>query len=1003
MRKWLRNLSFFCALVFIFSLAALAKPQPTIDRVQLVSQQLSLLKNRLSQAQLEYQNLIQQKDFVSQLAIEKASKNLLDKAALDISVARSNLDSIKIELSDALQSKNWLEKNIQDIENQLNVLNIFHLKLTPSEQLTVKEYRSDVKYQAKLLQLEKTRIQLLQGLEQTADKLLGFKLEKYQQLNKLLKTRNLLRLKQQQAKDELFFQEQQNMWLSQLNDLYSRLAKVDPAENKKQYAELEREIFYANENANFAYIKSLIARYKDQLQQMRYVVVKSGSINLLNELNNQLQSLSKQVNRLSAVMQNRNTLLSQHIEFLSIKQTHNVDLQAYIKKLTHLSAQYHNVDASISLLVDNISQFRKTLEKSIQNELSSRQGLPLFSVQTFLDLGKEILLAPALTYQIVKSLSLYISSVFQTFGGLLWTILILGEMAIVVLYVLIRRLIKRLLSTSSKWHEQLNSKWITLQWFNRNLIDLFVVTNVLSLFYFLNIPWQNYRLVGYLLFVWLSYKTLMTILRICLVETTHDTTGHDVKFYHRLKWIISVGTIITAITVFVHQLPLIYELRTLCDRLFLFLLMVVSILLIRSKDVLPNLILSNMEAQHPYLQKCIRLVCSLVPLLLFANSVIGILGFVNLIMTVSWYEGIFLVVLVGYLILRGLLSDAMEQMSRLMIHYVNNGWLWTEAFLKPVDKILRVTLFLSAWALLFLLYGWDQQSPIVERLLRLLNYQLLNILNTTITPLSIIELFIVVSFFYWIARWTREFVYRLLLTRTKDLGIRNTIAILSQYTVVVIGAFLSLRVLGIDLHALTVVASAFALGVGLGLRDLANNFASGFLLLFERPLRVGDIITINNNEGEVKHIGSRAVTIRTWDHMELVVPNSEFFTKSFINWTAKDNIVRSIVPIKISRHDNPHEVKILIQNILANHKEILKDPVPEVYLKEMNDTVMEFEIRYYVNIRQVSSRLSVISAVLTTIWDVFLKHGIKPPYPQHEVLLKSAPPELPSVPSAQTE
>ncbi len=305
-----------------------------------------------------------------------------------------------------------------------------------------------------------------------------------------------------------------------------------------------------------------------------------------------------------------------------------------------------------------------------------------------------------------------------------------------------------------------------------------------------------------------------------------------------------------------------------------------------------------------------------------------------------------------------------------------------------------ITLFLVAWAFLFLLYGWDKQSPIVERLTRLLHYQLAHVLNTTITPLSIIELFVVISVFYWTAKWTREFIFRLLLSRTKDMGIRNSIAILSQYSVVVVGAFICLRLLGINLQALAVVASMFAFGVGLGLRDLANNFACGFLILLERPLRVGDIVNISGYEGEVTHIGGRAITVRTWDHMELVVPNTEIFSKPFTNWTAKDTIVRSLVQIKTSRHDNPHEIKTMVHNVLLEHKDILKEPMPEVYLKSMTDVLLEFELRYYVNIRLVASRTSVISAVLMKVWDEFASHGIKPPYPQHEIFLRGDTPML---------
>lgn len=967
--------------------------ETVIDRVSLVTQQISLLKNRLSQAQLELNKLQKNNDQISQMALNRASKNIVDKASLDISVAKSNLDSLNIELADSQQNSNWLEKNIQEIENQLNVLGVFRLKLAPNETAHINEYRADLTYQRKLLQLEKIRTKYLQEILDIANTILSLKKEKYNQINALLKSRKMVHVKQQQVKDELAYQEQQNKWLGQLNVLYARLAKVDPAKSKSDYAAIERDIFYANESANYAYVQSLIARYKDQIQQMKLTVLKSNSISLLNEIGNQVQTVAKQISRLEAVLGSRISVLEQHINFLSTRKSSNKPFQVYIQKLKQLQVQYKASDTALVALNQNLTDFRKTLDQALQSELSSRQGLPIFSLKMLLDLGKEILLLPALTFQVVKSLSTHLINAFQSATMMAWVLFGIIEVILIAVVSFLRKQLSRLLEHKSQWRERLNSQWLSLQCLKRNFIDLAVIGNAIGIMYFLDIPQQNYMFVIYLSLVWLAFKSIMTISRICLIETTHDTTGHDVRLYRRLKWIILIGCIITAFTVFIHQLPLIYELKTLFDRLFLFLLMIVSLLLLRSWDVVPNLILSHIESKHPYLQKSIRLFGILVPILLFGNSVIGLIGFVNLVMTVSWYEGIFLFVLIGYLVLRGLLSDAMEHTSRLMIQYVNNGWLWTEAFLKPIDKVLRITLFLIAWAVLFLLYGWDKQSPIVERLTRLLNYQLSSVVPT-ITPLSIIELFVVISVFYWTAKWTREFVYRLLFSRTQDMGIRNSIAILSQYCVVVLAVFICLKVLGIDLRALTFVSGMFAFGIGLGLRDLANNFVTGFLLLFERPIRVGDIINVNEVEGEVTHIGSRAVTIRTWDHMELVVPNSEFFSKSFINWTANDNIIRSIVHIKISRFDNPHAIKVIIQNILANHKEILKDPIPVVYLKEINDTVMDFELRYYINIRQVLSRVSVMSSVLLAIWDAFAQHGIKPPYPLHEILLKNDIPTI---------
>lgn len=988
-KSWLQVV-LICALAWASaSYAAQKNDDVTMDRVQLVSEQITLLQNRLIQGQHELTDLQKQHDKeLSELTLDKATKNLLDKAALDISVAKSNLDSINIEITDSQQTRNWLEKNIQELENQLNVLGMFGVKVANHEVANVQDLRADLNYQTRLLVLEKKRAEYLRDLQNVIGSILQIRKENYDRLNALLKSRKMLHIKQQQVKDELSFQEQQNTWLQTLNGLYARLAKLDSIKDRENYTALERDIYLANENANFAYAQSLIARYRDQAQQMKLIVMKSSSISLLNEMSDQVQVLTKQINRLDQVLKTRIAVLYNHVNYLKPKKKGNPAFDVYLQKLTDLENRYKNSDQALAGLQKTIQDFRVTLDRAIQTELSSRQGFPTFNFKTFLDFGKEMLLVPALTFQITKSLSSHLFASFRMTSIFGWAIFGISQCLLIAAFLFMRKIIRNLLEKPSQWRDQINSRWISLQWLRNNLFDLFVLGDIIGTMLFFEIPTPNYVFLVYLSLVWIGFKSIMTVARLCLVETTHDDRGHDMRLYRRLKWVIIMGGVITALTVFAHQLPLIYEIKTLCDRLFLLLLMIVSLFLLRSSDVVPNLILSHMESQHPYLQKSVRLIGVLVPLLMFGNALIGLMGFVNLIMTVSWYEGVFMIVLIGYLVVRGLLSDTMEQVSRLMIQYVNNGWLWTEAFLKPLDKILRITLFFIAWALLFLFYGWDKQSPVVERVSRLLQYKLINAANTAITPIHILELVVVVSVFYWTAKWTREFVYRLLLSRTQDMGIRNSIAILSQYCVIMLGVFICLRVLGIDLRAVLAVLSLFALGIGFGLRDLANNFVCGFLILLERPLRVGDIVSVNGIEGDVLHIGGRAVTIRTWDHMELFVPNAEIFSKSFINWTARDNIVRSVIHVKISRYDNPHEVKLIILNVLAEEKDILKDPAPEVYLKVMDDNVMDFEVRYYVNIRQVKSRTYVISSVLMKVWDTFGVHGIKPPYPQHEVFLR---------------
>ena len=122
-------------------------------------------------------------------------------------------------------------------------------------------------------------------------------------------------------------------------------------------------------------------------------------------------------------------------------------------------------------------------------------------------------------------------------------------------------------------------------------------------FCYFEIPAQNFLPLLYLSLVWLGVKSISTIARLCLAENTQDTRGDDMRLYKRLRWLIWIGGLITALTVFVYQLPMVYELKALSDRLFLFLLMVVSLFLLRSWNVVPNLIMATIDYRHPYFRR----------------------------------------------------------------------------------------------------------------------------------------------------------------------------------------------------------------------------------------------------------------------------------------------------------------------------------------------------------------------------------------------------------------
>jgi len=168
---------------------------------------------------------------------------------------------------------------------------------------------------------------------------------------------------------------------------------------------------------------------------------------------------------------------------------------------------------------------------------------------------------------------------------------------------------------------------------------------------------------------------------------------------------------------------------------------------------------------------------------------------------------------------------------------------------------------------------------------------------------------------------------------------------------------------------------------------MANNYFSGMLMLIERPFRKGDIVKVGEFEGEVIHLGIRSTTVRTWDHMEVIVPNADMFSKPFVNWTHQDSIVRSVITIHVHRYDDPHEIQRLVLSVLAEHPAVLDNPLPAVLMREIGDTQVEMEVRYFILIGPERSRVLIRSEVLFAIWDAFKMHGIKRPVQQYEVMV----------------
>lgn len=238
--------------------------------------------------------------------------------------------------------------------------------------------------------------------------------------------------------------------------------------------------------------------------------------------------------------------------------------------------------------------------------------------------------------------------------------------------------------------------------------------------------------------------------------------------------------------------------------------------------------------------------------------------------------------------------------------------------------------------------------------------------------------------------WIRQFTYRWLYAGVLDLGIRNSLSVFTQYAFVLIGLLIALNVLGVNLTSLAIFAGALGVGIGFGLQNIANNFISGLILLAERPIRTSDWVTIGANEGEVKRIGIRAVTVTTWDNQDVVIPNAEIITTPFINWTLSDDIVRTVIFMGISYNNDPHQAMQVIRDAVQAYPAVLKEPPCRVWLREFGNSSVDFRIHYHINVR-LHSRLEVKSEVMLRIWDALKEAGISIPFPQQDVYIKELP------------
>ncbi len=224
----------------------------------------------------------------------------------------------------------------------------------------------------------------------------------------------------------------------------------------------------------------------------------------------------------------------------------------------------------------------------------------------------------------------------------------------------------------------------------------------------------------------------------------------------------------------------------------------------------------------------------------------------------------------------------------------------------------------------------------------------------------------------------------------RDTGARYAISTVSQYVVVVVGVLAGLASIKVDWSQLQWLAAGFSVGIGFGLQEIVANFVSGLILLFERPVRVGDTVTVGQTTGTVSRINVRATTIVDVDRKQLIVPNRDLITQQVQNWTLDDSVVRLTLEVGVAYGSDVDLVERLLLEAAQRSSGVLADPAPRVLFNRFADSALDF--RLYIFVDQIDQLITTRHAVQREIDRAFRAGGVTVPFPQRELHLDTAQP-----------
>jgi small-conductance mechanosensitive channel len=280
----------------------------------------------------------------------------------------------------------------------------------------------------------------------------------------------------------------------------------------------------------------------------------------------------------------------------------------------------------------------------------------------------------------------------------------------------------------------------------------------------------------------------------------------------------------------------------------------------------------------------------------------------------------------------------------------------------------------------------------MDNFVEALNMPLASLAGQPVTFARIFTIILVVAAGYYAVRLLERALLKRLTARNTNPDLIHLIRRIFFIIVIAVFAFTILEMLNVPLSAFAFISGAVAIGIGFGAQNIINNFISGWILLWERPIRIGDFLEIGDTRGIVEAINTRSTRIKRIDGVHMLIPNSHLLENMVVNWTLVDRLTRTQVRVGVAYGSPVRKVEELLYQVVVEHKHVLKEPKPQVVFDSFGDSSLEFEVLFWSLADGEKDLRGIRSDIRFRIDELFRENGITIAFPQRDIHIDSLAP-----------